>query len=101
MATGRLLDSNRDKAGEFIGECTLSHSCEPCMKSNESNTATIFCQDCDENLCDTCKNAHNVYKPGRHAIFRIQDRTSGRVVVDMKAMEICRNPGKDVDLLSR
>ncbi|KAH3812800.1 uncharacterized protein LOC127836639 [Dreissena polymorpha] len=92
MATGRLLDSNRDKAGEFIGECTISHSCEPCMKSNESKTATIFCQDCDEYLCDTCKNAHNVYKPGRHDIVRIQDRTSGRVVVDMKAMEICRNP---------
>ncbi|KAH3812798.1 hypothetical protein DPMN_141237 [Dreissena polymorpha] len=35
MATERLLGSNRGNAGDFIGECTVSQSCEPCINSNE------------------------------------------------------------------
>ncbi|KAH3809535.1 hypothetical protein DPMN_137908 [Dreissena polymorpha] len=68
MASRRLKDSSRDTAGDFIGECAVTQSCEPCMKTNISKTATVFCKDCDELLCDVCKNPHIVYKPGKHDI---------------------------------
>ncbi|KAH3870639.1 hypothetical protein DPMN_033827 [Dreissena polymorpha] len=95
MATRRLQDSNRDNAGDFIGECAVTQSCEPCMKTNISKTATVFCKDCDEFLCDACKNPHIVYKPGKHDIAIIQDRKSVRVVVDMEGMDMCPEHGKD------
>ncbi|KAH3809539.1 uncharacterized protein LOC127833493 [Dreissena polymorpha] len=63
MASKRLQDSNRDNAGDFIGESAVTQSCEPCMKTNVSKTDTVFCKDCDEYLCDMCTNPHTVYKP--------------------------------------
>ncbi|XP_052214869.1 uncharacterized protein LOC127833573 isoform X2 [Dreissena polymorpha] len=97
MATGKLRESNRDNAGDFIGECSVTQSCEPCMKTNVSKTATVFCNNCNEYLCDTCKNPHTVYKPGRHDIVNIQDRKSVPVGVDMKGMDICPEHGKEIE----
>ncbi|KAH3704322.1 hypothetical protein DPMN_079378 [Dreissena polymorpha] len=97
MATGKLLESNRDNAGDFIGECSVTQSCEPCMKTNVSTTAMFFCNKCNEFLCDACKNPHTVYKTGRHDIVNIQERQSVPVGVDMKGMDICPEHGKELE----
>ncbi|KAH3803616.1 hypothetical protein DPMN_131881 [Dreissena polymorpha] len=95
MASRRLQDSNRDNAGDFIGECTVTQSCEPCMKTNISQTATVYCNDCKEFLCDTCKNPHTVYKPGKHDIAIIHARKSVRVAMDMEGMDMCPEHAKE------
>ncbi|KAH3805276.1 hypothetical protein DPMN_133574 [Dreissena polymorpha] len=64
MATGEKRGFKRVSAGDFIGECSVTQSCVPCLKTNVSKTATVFCKDCDEFLCDACKNPHTVYKGG-------------------------------------
>ncbi|KAH3870542.1 hypothetical protein DPMN_033731 [Dreissena polymorpha] len=97
MASKRLVDSNRDNAGDFIGESAVTQSCEPCMKTNISKTATVFCKDCDEYLCDTCKNPHIVYKPGQHNIVNVQDNTSAPVIIDMKGMEKCHEHAREIE----
>ena len=100
MATGGPRDSMRENAGDFIGEFSVSQSCEPCMKCNEFKTATIFCQECDEYLCDSCTNPHNMYKPGRHDIVRIKERKSVRVLQAKKNMKTCHEHGKIIVFLT-
>ncbi|KAH3870578.1 hypothetical protein DPMN_033766 [Dreissena polymorpha] len=95
MASIRLQDSNRDNAGDFIGACAVTQSCEPCMKTNISKTATVYCNDCEEFLCDTCKNPHTVYQPGKHNIAKNQAIKSVRVVMDIKGMDMCPEHGKE------
>ncbi|KAH3797609.1 hypothetical protein DPMN_151193 [Dreissena polymorpha] len=90
MATGGLKDSNRDNAGDFIGECSVTQACEPCIKSNISKPATVFCDDCNEYLCDSCKNPHIVYKPGKHNIVGYLD------IVEMKGMDRCLEHNKKI-----
>ncbi|KAH3803842.1 hypothetical protein DPMN_132110 [Dreissena polymorpha] len=97
MASRIFRDSNKDNAGDFIGESTVTQSCKPCMKTNVSNTATVFCKDCDEFLCDTCKNPHTVYKPGQHNIVNVQDTKSAPVIIDMKGMDKCHEHGRDIE----
>ncbi|XP_052215021.1 E3 ubiquitin-protein ligase TRIM22-like [Dreissena polymorpha] len=97
MASRIFRDSNRDNAGDFIGESTVTQSCEPCMKTNISKTATVLCKDCDEFLCDTCKNPHTVYKPGQHKIINLQDKKSALVMIDMKGMDKCHEHGRDIE----
>ncbi|KAH3804162.1 hypothetical protein DPMN_132444 [Dreissena polymorpha] len=74
-ATGiqKKTDSKRENAGDFIGQLSVTQSCDPCMKSNITKTASYFCENCDEFLCETCKNPHCVYKPGKHDIVGSQD----------------------------
>ncbi|XP_052222638.1 keratin, type I cytoskeletal 9-like isoform X1 [Dreissena polymorpha] len=97
MASKRLVDSNRGNAGDFIGESAVTQSCEPCMKTNISKTATVFCKDCDEYLCDACKNPHTVYKPGQHNIVNSQDSKSSPVILDMKGMDKCHEHGREIE----
>ncbi|KAH3805128.1 hypothetical protein DPMN_133425 [Dreissena polymorpha] len=97
MASKRFVDSNRDNAGDFIGVSAVTQSCEPCMKTNVSKTATVFCKDCDEYLCDTCKNPHTVYKPGQHNIVNVQDNTSAPVIIDMKGMDKCHEHAREIE----
>ncbi|KAH3803575.1 uncharacterized protein LOC127834467 [Dreissena polymorpha] len=96
MASRIFRDSNKDNAGDFIGESAVTQSCEPCMKTNMSKTATVFCKDCDEYLCDTCKNPHTVYKPGQHNIVNVQDNTSAPVIIDMKGMDKCHEHARKI-----
>ncbi|KAH3803899.1 hypothetical protein DPMN_132170 [Dreissena polymorpha] len=96
MAFRIFRDSNKDNAGDFIGESAVTQSCEPCMKTNISKTATVFCKDCDEYLCDTCKNPHTVYKPGQHNIVNVQDNTSAPVILDMKGMDKCHEHARKI-----
>ncbi|KAH3803823.1 hypothetical protein DPMN_132091 [Dreissena polymorpha] len=67
------------------------------MKTNVSKTGTVFCKDCDEFLCDTCKNPHTVYKPGQHNIFNGQDTKSAPVIIDIKGMDKCHEHGRDIE----
>ncbi|XP_052222642.1 uncharacterized protein LOC127838718 isoform X5 [Dreissena polymorpha] len=97
MASKRFVDSNRDNAGDFIGESAVTQSCEPCMKTNISKTATVFCKDCDEYLCDTCKNPHTVYKPGQHNIVNSQGSKSSSVILDMKGMDKCHEHAREIE----
>ncbi|KAH3810240.1 uncharacterized protein LOC127836519 [Dreissena polymorpha] len=97
MTSRIFLDSNRDSAGDFIGECTVIQLCEPCMKTNLSNNASVFCKDCDEYLCDACKNSHTVHKTGQHEIFKFQDKKSALVMIDMKGMDKCHEHGRDIE----
>ncbi|KAH3804932.1 uncharacterized protein LOC127834847 [Dreissena polymorpha] len=97
MASKRFVDSNRDNAGDFIGESAVTQSCEPCMKSNISKTPTVFCKDCDEFLCDACTNPHRVYKPGHHNIVNVQDHKSAPVILDMKGMDKCHEHGREIE----
>ncbi|KAH3725372.1 hypothetical protein DPMN_051205 [Dreissena polymorpha] len=101
MATGKLRESHRDNACDFIGEFSVTQSCEPCMKTNVSNTAKFFCNDCNEFLCDACKNPHTVYKPGRQDIVNIQDGKSVPLGVDMKGMDMCPEHGKEIEFFVR
>ncbi|KAH3731026.1 hypothetical protein DPMN_057031 [Dreissena polymorpha] len=97
MASAGLNVSNRGNASDFIGECIVTRSCEPCMKTNTSKTATLFCKDCQEFLCETCRNPHIAYKSGQHGIIIIQERESSQVVVDMKGMDMCKEHGKGIE----
>ena len=97
MASKRLVDSNRDNAGDFIGESAVTQSCEPCMKTNISKTATVFCKDCDEFLCDTCKNPHTVYKPGQHNIVNVPENKSAPVILDMKGFDKCHEHAREIE----
>ncbi|KAH3898288.1 uncharacterized protein LOC127864791 [Dreissena polymorpha] len=97
MASKRFVDSNRDNAGDFIGVSAVTQSCEPCMKTNVSKTATVICKDCDEYLCDTCQNPHTVYKPGQHIIVNVQDNTSAPVIIDMKGMDKCHEHAREIE----
>ncbi|KAH3840827.1 hypothetical protein DPMN_114283 [Dreissena polymorpha] len=90
MTTDGLKDLNRGNAGDFIGECAVKHSCEPCMKSNISKTATVFFDSCNEYLCDSCKNPHMVYKPGKHNIVGYLN------IVEMKGMDRCLEHNKKI-----
>ncbi|KAH3810576.1 hypothetical protein DPMN_138969 [Dreissena polymorpha] len=97
MASRRLQDSNRGNAGDFIGESSVTQSCAPCKKTNISKIASVFCKDCDEYLCDTCKNPHTVYKPGKHEIVNFQDKKSAPVIIDMNGMDKCHDHGRDIE----
>ncbi|KAH3805612.1 hypothetical protein DPMN_133917 [Dreissena polymorpha] len=90
MATGGLENSNRGNASDFIGECFVTRSCEPCMKTNIAKAAYVFCKDCNEFLCETCRNPHIVYKPGNHDMVSMQDTA----VIDMKRMDKCSEHDK-------
>ncbi|KAH3803821.1 hypothetical protein DPMN_132089 [Dreissena polymorpha] len=94
MASRRLQDSNRNNAGDFIGESAVTQSCEPCMKTNVSKTATVFCIDCDEYLCDACKNPLTVYKSGKHDIINFQDK---KLMIDMKGIDKCHEHGREIE----
>ncbi|XP_052215880.1 uncharacterized protein LOC127834239 [Dreissena polymorpha] len=94
MATGGLHESNRGNASDFFGECAITQSCEPCMKANIAKAATVLCKDCNEYLCETCRNPHIIYKGGKHGVVSIQDKESSTVVVDMKGMDKCSQHGK-------
>ncbi|XP_052217330.1 uncharacterized protein LOC127835101 isoform X4 [Dreissena polymorpha] len=94
MATGGLHESNRGNASDFFGECAITQSCEPCMKANIAKAATVLCKDCNEYLCETCRNPHVVYKGGKHDVVSIQDKESSTVVVDMKGKDKCSEHGK-------
>ncbi|KAH3805191.1 hypothetical protein DPMN_133487 [Dreissena polymorpha] len=97
MATVEKHGFKRDSAGDFIGEFSVTQSCEPCMKTNVSKTATFNCNDCDEFLCDACKNPHTVYKGGKHDIVKCRDRKSVPVGVGMKGLDICQEHDKEIE----
>ncbi|KAH3876526.1 hypothetical protein DPMN_000371 [Dreissena polymorpha] len=101
MASRRLHDSNGDNAGDFIGECTVTQSCEPCTKSNVSKTATVFCKGCNEFVCDACKNPHTVYKAGKHNIVNLQDNKSAPVIIDMKGMHKCNEHAREIEFFCK
>ncbi|KAH3731060.1 hypothetical protein DPMN_057065 [Dreissena polymorpha] len=88
--------SNRGNTCDFIGECTVTQSCEPRMKTNPSKVATLFCKDCHEFLCETCRNPNIAYKSGQHGLVIIQERESSKVVVDMTRMYMCKEHGKEL-----
>ncbi|KAH3804193.1 hypothetical protein DPMN_132475 [Dreissena polymorpha] len=90
--TQNKMDSNRDNAGEFIGSLYVTQSCNPCDRSNISKTATYFCVNCDEFLCDTCTHPHFVYKHGKHKIIGIRD------MLDMKGLDRCQEHSQEVKL---
>ncbi|XP_052265911.1 uncharacterized protein LOC127868310 isoform X1 [Dreissena polymorpha] len=96
MASRIFRGSNKDNAGDFIGESTVTQSCEPCMKTNISKTATVFCKDCDEFLCETCKNPHTVYKPGQHNIVNVPENKSAPVILDMKGFDKCQEHAREI-----
>ncbi|KAH3810455.1 hypothetical protein DPMN_138847 [Dreissena polymorpha] len=97
MASIIFRDSNGDNAGDFIGESTVTQSCEPCMKTNTSKTATVFCKDCDEYMCDTCKNPHTTYKTDQHTLVNFLDNKSAPVMIDMKGINKCNEHGRDIE----
>ncbi|KAH3809451.1 hypothetical protein DPMN_137820 [Dreissena polymorpha] len=97
MASRIFQDSNKNNAGDFIGESTVTQSCEPCMKTNISKAATVFCKDCDEFLCDTCKNPHIVYKTGQHNIVNIKDNKSAPDIIDMKGIDKCHKHEREIE----
>ncbi|KAH3805481.1 hypothetical protein DPMN_133784 [Dreissena polymorpha] len=94
MATGGQQDANRGNASDFIGECAVTRSCEPCMKTNIAKAATVFCKDCNECLCETCRKSHIENKSGKHDVISIQEKESRTDVVDMKEMDKCSEHGK-------
>ncbi|KAH3803799.1 hypothetical protein DPMN_132067 [Dreissena polymorpha] len=67
------------------------------MKTNISKTATVFCKDCDEFLCETCKNPHTVYKPGQHNIVNLHDNISSPVIIDMKGLDKCHEHEQEIE----
>ncbi|KAH3731042.1 hypothetical protein DPMN_057047 [Dreissena polymorpha] len=87
MASAGLNDSNRGSASDFLEDCTATQTCEPCMKTNTSKAATLFCKDCQELLCETCRNPHIAYKSGNHDIVTQEN------VVGMKGMDRCKEHG--------
>ncbi|KAH3805967.1 hypothetical protein DPMN_134277 [Dreissena polymorpha] len=87
-------ESNRGNASDFIGECYVSQSCEPCLKTGTSKAARLFCKDCQEFLCETCRNPHIAYKSGQHGMVIIQESEPSHVALDMKGMDICNDHGK-------
>ncbi|XP_052265918.1 uncharacterized protein LOC127868311 isoform X3 [Dreissena polymorpha] len=97
MASRIFRGSNKDNAGDFIGESTVTQSCEPCIKTNILKTATVFCKDCDEFLCDTCKNPHTVYKPGQHNIVNVPENKSAPVILDMKGFDKCHEHAREIE----
>ncbi|KAH3726748.1 hypothetical protein DPMN_052617 [Dreissena polymorpha] len=97
MASRTFRDSNKDNAGDFIGGSTVTQSCEPCLKTNISKTATVFCKDCDEYLCDACKNPHTVYKPGQHNIVNLQDNKYAPEIIDMNGMDKCHEHEREME----
>ncbi|KAH3810575.1 hypothetical protein DPMN_138968 [Dreissena polymorpha] len=97
MASIIFRDSNGDNAGDFIGESTVTQSCEPCMKTNKSKTATVFCKECDEYMCDTCKNPHTTYKTDQHTLVNFLDKKSAPVMIDMKGINKCNEHGRDIE----
>ncbi|XP_052215154.1 uncharacterized protein LOC127833769 isoform X1 [Dreissena polymorpha] len=97
MASRRLQDSNRDNAGDFIGESDVTQSCAPCMKTNISNTASVFCKNCDEFLCDACTKPHTIYKHGTHDIVNVQDNKYEPVIMDLKQMDTCHEHGREIE----
>ncbi|KAH3803852.1 hypothetical protein DPMN_132122 [Dreissena polymorpha] len=60
-------------------------------------TATVFCKDCDEYMCDAFKNPHTVYNIGEHDIVIFQNKKSVPVLMDMKGTDKCPEHGREIE----
>ena len=55
------VDADRGSKEEATGESRME--CGPCKRKNCKVIAEQFCIDCDENLCGSCKDVHEVLRP--------------------------------------
>ncbi|KAH3807227.1 hypothetical protein DPMN_135562 [Dreissena polymorpha] len=96
MATGGQTSSSQDAAIEDTTECVV-RPCEPCVRNESSNYATVFCKECKELLCDECKKPHTIYRPGKHKLVSILDMNTASVVSEMRGTDICEEHGMKIE----
>ncbi|KAK3577099.1 hypothetical protein CHS0354_037129 [Potamilus streckersoni] len=64
-------------------ESDKSRTCEVCLSRGfESVSATFWCQDCQEALCDSCAEYHQSMKgPKSHKIMKIEETNHSRTAM--------------------
>ncbi|KAH3807196.1 hypothetical protein DPMN_135529 [Dreissena polymorpha] len=90
MATGGVDDTWHELSSDVIGGQVILRLCDPCIRDNKHNDASLFCSICKEFLCSTCKNLHLKYTLGNHDIVSSQEADSRPSEVDMKGMDKCK-----------
>ena len=74
--------------------------CEPCQKNNESKTASYWCLECAEALCDACTKHHKVLKAtDSHTLVDVKDSKNIRVLSKHEEIIKCfEHTGKFIDM---
>ncbi|XP_053389642.1 E3 ubiquitin-protein ligase Midline-1-like [Mercenaria mercenaria] len=71
--------------------------CQPCLKQNNTTSATIFCSDCNERLCVECKKVHDSLEFSKnHESVEIEKRENVEFLTAFQSYQRCQQHGKKV-----
>ncbi|XP_053389643.1 E3 ubiquitin-protein ligase Midline-1-like [Mercenaria mercenaria] len=71
--------------------------CQPCLKQNNTTSATIFCSVCNERLCGECKKVHDSLEfTKNHESVEIEKREIVEFLTAFQTFQRCQRHGKKV-----
>ena len=89
MATGGDQELARYvKDDAVVGE-KMPVMCDTCGRRNMTTPAAVVCSSCDVNVCQACRQGHQIHVPGEHVFMSLDEEARENVLVDMQGLDRC------------
>jgi len=89
MATGGDQELARYvKDDAVVGE-KMPVMCDTCGRRNMTTPAAVVCSSCDVNVCQACRQGHQIHVPGEHVFVSLDEEARETVLVDMQGLDRC------------
>jgi len=63
--------------------------CDPCGRRKMTTPAAVLCSSCDVNVCQECRQGHQIHVPGEHVFMSLDEEARENVLVDMQGLDRC------------
>jgi len=89
MATGGDQDLVRYVKDDAAVGGKMPVMCDPCGRRKMTTPAAVLCSSCDVNVCQECRQGHQIYALGEHVFVSLDEEASETVLVDMQGLDRC------------
>jgi len=89
MATGGNQESARYVEDNATVGGKMPVICDPCGRRKMTTPAAVVCSSCDVNVCQECRQGHQIYALGEHVFVSLDEEARENVLVDMQGLDRC------------
>jgi len=89
MATGGDQELARYVEDDAAVGGKMPVMCDPCGRRKMTTPAAVLCSSCEVNVCQECRQGHQIYVPGEHVFVSLDEEARENVLVDMQGLGRC------------